>query len=58
MNIGNKIVHQSYTWLPMPDSLIKKLEKLVDRDRAENGISFENKYKESLNKENGHYNND
>ena len=46
-NLKN-IVIRSYTPLPMPDSIIKKIEKLVYRDRTEAGILFRNRKKNYL----------
>ena len=43
---GIKVIRRNYTRLPMPHSEIKKVEKLVDRDRAEDGINFRNRKKE------------
>ena len=40
----------------MPDSIIKKVEKLADR--IEKGISFKNKQKKSFDQENEECNND
>ena len=40
MNTENYIVKMNYTRHPMPDSIIKKVEKLVDSNRDENGISY------------------
>ena len=32
----------------MPDTVIKKMEKLADNDRAEDGINFRNRKKDHL----------
>ena len=39
---GRKIVRLTYTKLPMPDSIILKVEGLAKKDRAQNGIIFRN----------------
>ena len=36
----------------MPDSVIKKIEEFVDRDKANNGINFRNRHKEPFKQEN------
>ena len=52
---GEKNVRRSYTRLPMPDSVIKKVEKLADRDKAKNGVSFKHRKKEIFDWENEEY---
>ena len=43
---GRKIVWWSYTKLPMPDVIIKKVEGLAKKDRAQDGIIFRNQQRE------------
>ena len=47
-----KNVRRSYTRLPMPDSIIQKVEKLAERDSVENSINFKNRRKEIYDWEN------
>ena len=53
---GNKIVQCSYTRLPMPDLIIKSIEKLAERDKANNRINFQNQYREHFDWDNEEYN--
>ena len=39
---GLKIVHRNYTKLPIPDSVIKKVNLLAERDKAEMGVMVRN----------------
>ena len=43
---GRKIVRWSYTKLPMTDSIIKKVEGLAEKDRANNELFFRNQQRE------------
>ena len=43
MDKGKNMVRRNYARLPMPDSIIKKVEKLADRARMKNRINFKNK---------------
>ena len=45
-NTGKKMVRKNYTRLSMPNSIIKKVEELTDRDRVEKGLNFKNRQKE------------
>ena len=49
---GKKIVGRSYTQLPMPNSVMKKVEKLANRDKAKDGVNFKNRKKELFDWEN------
>ena len=40
---GKKNVRRSYARLPMPNSIIEKVEKMADRNRAVNGIKIKNR---------------
>ena len=40
----------------MPDSIINKVEKFANRDRAKNRINFKNRHKEIFDLENNEYN--
>ena len=42
---GKKIVRRSCTRLPMPDSIIRKVEMLAERASTENGIVLQNSKK-------------
>ena len=43
---------KDYTRLPIPDSIIKNVEKVADKDKAQNGVSFKNRHKVFLDWEN------
>ena len=44
MDTGKKIERKNYPRLPMPDSIVKKIEKLADRGRTKHGINFKNRH--------------
>ena len=52
---GLKIVQRNYTKLPMPNSLIKKVNLLAKRDKAAAGVLFRNRNQESFAFENEEY---
>ena len=56
MKTRKKIVRKSFTRLPMPEFLIKKVGKLAKWDRADNVIVFGNGRKEIYDWENEEYN--
>ena len=55
VNTGLKIVQRNYTKLPMPDSVMKKINLLAERDKTEAGVLFRNRNKESFTFENEEY---
>ena len=48
-------VCRNYTKLPMPDSVIKKVDLLADKDKAEMGVMFRNRKKENFDFKNEEY---
>ena len=40
VNIGNKIMRRNHNKLPMLKSIVKKIKKIVDRERDKNEFSF------------------
>ena len=48
VNTGKKIVRGNYTRLPMPDSIIRKVEEIAEKEKAESGLHFRNRQKDML----------
>ena len=46
-NTGKKIVQRNYTRLPVPDSIIRRVDELAEKERVENGLHFRNRQKGS-----------
>ena len=43
INTGKKIVRRNYIRLPIPDSIIKKVEELAQKERVKKGLHFRNR---------------
>ena len=52
VNTGKKIIRRNYTRLPMSESIIRKVEKLAEKAKNENGLHFRNRQKALLDWEN------
>ena len=58
INTGKKIVRRNYTRLPIPDSIIKKIEESAKRERVQKCLHFRNRQREMFEWENKNYNDD